>query len=281
MNLKNTQKLLQEFKFSDLFIEELGWNNPKNNKKLPLQTEGCFKQPIAELAGAVVLEITTAKGDIPDSKIRAQISAEVQKTNFEHILVFVNQNRTDTLWRWLKRQDKKTLSREHEYHKGQTGNLFIAKIAGLFTDISELEQDLTIVDVANKMKNALDIEKVTKKFFKEYQERFELFQGFIEGIESEKDRKWYASVVLNRLMFIYFLQKKGFLDKGNFDYLKSKLAYTQQTFGQDKFYAFFLHRLFFQGFAKSEQERSTETNQLIGKIKYLNGGLFLPQNTHS
>ena len=34
------------------------------------------------------------------------------------------------------------------------------------------------------------------------------FIELIEGIENDKDRRWYASVLLNRLMFVYFLQRK-------------------------------------------------------------------------
>jgi hypothetical protein len=38
----------------------------------------------------------------------------------------------------------------------------------------------------------------------------------------------------------------------------------------------FLQSLFFEGFGKREDQRSNKVKQLIGKIKYLNGGLFLP-----
>src|SRR5207244_7666645 len=34
--------------------------------------------------------------------------------------------------------------------------------------------------------------------------------------------------------------------------------------------------LFFEGFAKPELARSPNTRALLGKIRYLNGGLFLP-----
>jgi hypothetical protein len=37
---------------------------------------------------------------------------------------------------------------------------------------------------------------------------------FIQGINNESDRRWYGSVLLNRLMFVYFLQDKYFLNKG-------------------------------------------------------------------
>ncbi|MFN7283250.1 MAG: Eco57I restriction-modification methylase domain-containing protein, partial [Dolichospermum sp.] len=86
---------------------------------------------------------------------------------------------------------------------------------------------------------------------------------------------WYASVVLNRLMFIYFLQKKGFLDHGNPNYLQDKLK-VSQTQGKDLYYQEFLQTLFFDGFGKAEKFRKQETAVLIGKIKYINGGLFLP-----
>ena len=49
------------------------------------------------------------------------------------------------------------------------------------------------------------------------------FLGFIQGIQERADREWYASLMLNRLMFVYFVQKKGFLN-GDKDYLPNKLA---------------------------------------------------------
>ena len=276
LTLQNTKNLLQNFDFQSLFIEELGWSNSRQKPVTFATKSGNFtRKAIAELSGAVVYEIEAEDGEIPDSPIRASISTEIQKIHFEHILIFIDKNRTQTIWRWLKKQDKKTLGREHFFSKGQSGDLFISKLAGLFVDISEIEQDITITDVAQKMKNALDIEKVTKKFFKQYQEQYLLFLALIEGIENEADRRWYASVILNRLMFIYFLQKKMFLDKGNSNYLKDKLLHSQQALGENKFYSFFLEKLFFEGFAKEEKHRTQETNLLIGNIKYLNGGLFL------
>ena len=277
LNVENARNLLQGFDFKTLFIEELGWNNPKNKNAFPFQTkEGeFFRKAIAELSGATVYEITNEDGTIPDAKVRDIISKEIQKINFEHILIFIDKKRTQTIWRWLKKQEKKSLSREHYFAAGQTGDAFIAKLSGLLVDIAELEKDITITDVAKKIQNALDLEKVTKKFFKEYQQQFIVFLDLIEGIDNEADKRWYASVILDRLMFIYFLQEKGFLNNGDRDYLYSKLKETKKTFGHNQYYSTFLHKLFFEGFAKPEGERKTDTNKLLGKIKYLNGGLFL------
>ena len=277
LNIENTRTLLQGFDFKTLFIEELGWNNSKNKSAFPFQTkEGeFFRKAIAELSGATVYEITNAEGSIPSAKARDVISKEIQKINFEHILIFIDKNRTQTIWRWLKKQDKKNLPREHYFSAGQTGDLFIAKLAGLIVDISEIENDITITDVARKIQSALDVERVTKQFYRNYQDQFIEFLKLIEGIDNEADRRWYASVILNRLMFIYFLQKKGFIDNNNQDYLYSKLKETKKASGKNQYYNSFLKVLFFEGFAKAEHLRSATTNKLLGKIKYLNGGLFL------
>ncbi|MHB1559594.1 MAG: Eco57I restriction-modification methylase domain-containing protein [Isosphaeraceae bacterium] len=76
-------------------------------------------------------------------------------------------------------------------------------------------------------------------------------------------------------MFIYFLQKKGFIDGGDRKYLRNKLDATK-TKGKDRYFKSFLKLLFFEGFARPEGKRSAEANAALGSIRYLNGGLFLP-----
>ena len=125
------------------------------------------------------------------------------------------------------------------------------------------------------MKDALDVERVTHQFFDEFKEEHLQFTALIKGIAQERDQRWYASVLLHRLMFIWFLQKKHFLDGGNDRYLGDKLAQVRQQ-GSNRYYEHFLKPLFFEGFAQPANERSPQTRALLGEIKYLNGGLFLP-----
>ena len=60
---------------------------------------------------------------------------------------------------------------------------------------------------------ALDVEKVTKRFYERFRTELTAFGEFIEGITAQGDRDWYASLMLNRMMFVYFVQKQGFLDE--------------------------------------------------------------------
>jgi hypothetical protein len=130
-----------------------------------------------------------------------------------------------------------------------------------------------VVTVAGRAQAAFDVERVTRRFYDYFKDEHASFLKFLGGIPDEQMKRWYVSVMFNRLMFIYFIQKKGFLDEDR-DYLRNKLAQSRDH-GNDRFYREFLCPLFFEGFAKRPQNRSAETNRLLGKVPYLNGGLFL------
>ena len=278
VNILKIKSLLDSFDFTSIFVNELGWSHPKNIKSLSIQINGMefSKKMIAELAGVAVFEISSSDGSIPDARTRASIYKEIVPLHHENILIFVDKRRAMSLWYWVKRIEGKLFPRDHIFVKGQPGDLFLSKIKSMVFDISDFDDfgNVSVLQVTSKLKDALDVEKVTKRFFNEFQEEHVRFIEYIEGIDDEKDRKWYASILLNRLMFIYFLQRKLFLDNGNEKYLQNKLEYIK-SFGKDLYYEKFLKILFFEGFAKPEDKRNSESNKLLGNIKYLNGGLFL------
>jgi hypothetical protein len=285
LNFDRTREYLKRFDFSALFIEELGWSRPKvkTPQTIIVKDESFTGRHVAEL-GAVVIEIEAHDGLIPDAKTRAAVHKEISKLHHENLLIFVDRERTQSLWYWVKRQEGKSHAREHHYFKGQPGDLFLGKLNQMQFDLADFDDagNVGIVEVAKRLQAALDVERVTKKFFRDVQEQHQAFTELIRGIRDERQRRWYASVLLNRLMFIYFLQKKppGFLDvnakgQGNQNYLRDKLNESKVR-GKDRYYSEFLQALFFEGFAKPEEKRSAAANKLVGKIKYLNGGLFLP-----
>ena len=125
-----------------------------------------------------------------------------------------------------------------------------------------------------RLQEMVNTERVTKKFYDRFKNELDSFQKLIDGITVDSDRLWYSSVMLNRLMFIYFLQRKGFLD-GDPDYLRNRLDAVQKRRGKDEFQSFyrcFLLRLFHEGLGSRRRERDFE--DLLGRIPYLNGGLF-------
>ena len=111
------------------------------------------------------------------------------------------------------------------------------------------------------------------RFLKEFQEQhLALFQS-IRGIPSEGDRRWYTSVLFNRSIALYFLQRRGDFDRGDCHYLENKLGQSQLR-GDNRFFGEFLSTLFFEGLGKPEIARNDTTRELIGEIPYWNGSLF-------
>lgn len=287
LNFQRTRDLLRDFKFEDLFIEELGWSQSTRRQSIPLEVEEKTYEYkcIAEVSGVAVFEVIGTDGIIPGAKIRAAIHQEIAKLKAENLLIFIDETRTRSLWYWVKREGRdaklRVFTRDHVYVKGQPGDLFLSKLASLVIDITEYEDNsLSVVQIAQRLQKAFDVERVTKQFYKDFQEEHKRFLGYVKGINHEGDRRWYTSIILNRLMFVYFLQRKGFIDKsrnkpnGDLEYLQNKLKESQER-GENLFYRQFLQVLFFETFAKPENDRDESVKPLVGNVKYLNGGLFL------
>ncbi|WP_396432967.1 Eco57I restriction-modification methylase domain-containing protein [Limnohabitans sp.] len=238
---------------------------------------------MAELGGVVAIQVVV-DGGWPDEAQRLRVWKHVAHSHAENLLIFTNQqtNASQSQWYWVKRDKHpgtgkpRLTSRRHDYFKGQPVDLFASKLQAMVVELSELDTAgrLPVLEAARRIQAALDVEKTTKKFFTAYQQQHLELLGHIQGIENERDKRWYASVLLNRLMFVWFMQKKFFLDGGNADYLRTKLIESQQR-GNDRFFGEFLNALFFSAFAKPEADRSPVAKALTGQVPYLNGGLFL------
>jgi hypothetical protein len=261
---------LKNYDLKKLFTQELGWDNCNNNIEFLLDGNQYKLFAFAEKRGFSVLECNLESG-IPEYSIRRKIERQVSKSFHEHLIIFIDQYKQ--IWQWIKYEiGKPLICREHTYYKGQSGELLIQKLENLVFSLEE-EENLTIVDVTGKTRKAFDVDRVTKRFYDRFKNEHAAFLKFIKGIPVDELCRWYASVMLNRLMFIYFIQKKGFLNN-DIHYLKNKLK-EMKAKGKDLFYSNFLCALFFEGFAKKEKDRSEKINKLLGKIPYLDGGLFL------
>src|ERR1044071_778168 len=104
LNVQHTRDLLQQFKFDRLFIEELGWSLSVSSKPAAFQVNSITfeRKQIAQLSGVIVFEVTAEDDQIPDAKTRAAIHKEIAKLHYEHLLIFVNSQRTQSLWYWVK-----------------------------------------------------------------------------------------------------------------------------------------------------------------------------------
>ncbi len=270
----NVRNYLKTANFKKLFVEELGWDNPPVDQQIMVDGEVIPLKAVAEKRGMVVFTCGhQIDGKLPDSNLRRKIDTQLTKYVREHLIVFVTNDNARQEWQWVRREPGKPLAlRTASFTQGQSGQALIQKLRGLYFSLDE-EEGLTNPDVTNRVRATFDVEKVTKKFYDDFKKKHEKFLSFINGIPDEEFKRWYASVMLNRLMFIYFLQKKHFLDNDD-HYLRTGLEKVKAK-NKGSYYKTFLCPLFFEGFAKKEKNRSKEARELLGKIPYLNGGLFL------
>ncbi|NQT47402.1 MAG: SAM-dependent methyltransferase, partial [Chloroflexi bacterium] len=272
LDVVQTRECLRAFDLERLFIEQLGWDH--HSARLPVTVDELEFElsAIAQKRGMVAFACRTSEGRVPDYPTRRKIERRVAKTVHEHLVVYADSDKTTQVWQWVKRETgKPTVCREHTYYCRQPGDALIQKLQSIAFSLDE-EELLTLPDVTSRTRVAFDVERVTKRFYDLFKSEHAAFLKFLKGIPDEDMQRWYVSVMINRLMFIYFIQKKDFLDD-NMDYLRDKLVESRRG-GKDRFYADFLCPLFFDGFAKRENERSPAVRQLLGKIPYLNGGIF-------
>lgn len=278
LSKKEFSVFIREFKFRELF-NEMGWNRDNTTQPIAIDNITFTLQGVAEKSGFKILLCNpTEDGNIPDYAIRKKIETKVTKLFQEHLIIFYDAKKQGQIWQLVMRQTGKPVKvSDTRYSVSQDPELLYQRASGLFFELDE-EDNITIVDVKNRVSENFNQnnEKVTKQFYDKFKAEHKSFLEFIKGIEDKISKDWYASLMLNRLMFCYFIQKKGFLDN-NKNYLRDKLKSCQEKKGKDKFYSFyrdFLLHLFHYGLGAPEADRKKATIDEIGKIPYLNGGLF-------
>ena len=272
-----TRQLLKDFEFESLLVD-LGWDRYSEEVRTEIRETGVDESEylltaIAEKRGlAVFLCSARIDGTIPDYATRRKIQREAAKSVYEHLIIYTDAEQTTQIWQWVKREPGRPLAcREHRYGHEQFGESLIQKLETIAFSLDE-EANLSLVDVIGRVRAAFNVEPVTRRFYSRFKTEHDQFLNFLEGIPDQEMEPWYASVMLNRLMFIYFIQKKGFLN-GDINYLRTKLTESQLR-GNDRYYTDFLCPLFFEGFAQPPSDRSREARQLLGEVPYLNGGIF-------
>lgn len=272
IDVTSVRKSLKAFDFRTLFREQLGWDNHQAQLDIPVDGNAVRLTAVAQKRGFVAYICPT----IPDRATRLKIDHQVTKSAREHFIIYTDQPSGRQVWQWVRREPGKPLaSRDHRFDATQSGDPLIQRLDQIAVALDE-EEKITVVDVAGRARAAFDVEKITRQFYDRFKDEHAAFMKFIKGIKADADLQWYTSLMLNRLMFVYFIQKKGFLD-GDMDYLRNRLAMIQKIQGKDKFqsfYRYFLLRLFHDGLGKAPGDRQPELDKLLGKVPYLNGGFF-------
>ena len=291
MNKRIFSQYIAESNFRELFIREMGWNNPKGQTTFDMTIEETTYefQQIADRSGFQIL--TCGVKEIPTSSICKKIDTKLRRQAYDYICIYYllpspfgeGQGVRPQHHLWVvpvKKVEKRDLVLV-EYETAAKADFLFEKMSDLCFD---LDERTTIMDVKERVQAGFIInsEKITKDFYTGFRKEHTNFAKYITGIDDEitdlkknRNKQWYTSVMLNRLMFCYFIQKKGFLDR-NVNYLRDKLAWVKREKGEDRFYGTFyqgfLVSLFHDGLNSPRHQQNFV--QKYGRIPYLNGGMF-------
>jgi hypothetical protein len=141
---------------------------------------------------------------------------------------------------------------------------------------------LSPLAVQRRHDDAFNVEAVTDEFFKGYQKAFNGLQDELR--QQTDDARWahdFALQFLNRLMFLYYVQRKRWLGDDP-DFLANFWkAYRHSSTPRDTFVPNWLNVLFFEAFNNQFQAGRADRQYLPQPIRnalamapFLNGGLF-------
>lgn len=123
---------------------------------------------------------------------------------------------------------------------------------------------------------AFKVEPLFKEFFADYRRAFEKVEDLIRPSLPEKETlRLFTQRLFNRLMFLAFVERKGWLKIGRrTDYLAALAAlYEERRKAKTSFYRDHLVPLFFEGLNNPARSH-TAHDPRFGSVPYLNGGLF-------
>ena len=263
--------------FGGLF-RRLGWDNPAEGlaESVEIDSSVWGAEAVADKRGVTVWAV--AGSEIPPRSVQHHVVKAVKRLSRDQLVVFASPG--EQLWLWPEQRPSGVGHRlvDHQYLPYHGNDALLQRLRDVCFTVAE-EPELTAVKVLDRVRRSFNVEKVTKSFFREFKDHHERLAEYIEGIPAPDDQRWYASVLMNRLMFVYFIQRKGFV-AGDHHYLRNRLAIVRERLGDDRFYAFFrrfLLPLFHEGLGSPPAARSYDDpviEDIIGEVPYVNGGIF-------
>lgn len=152
-------------------------------------------------------------------------------------------------------------------HLGQPTPLALAALERLACPGQE-----TTLGLAAEVSRSLDVESTGRRFFSTFRQTLQRATATLPAAMPAADRHAVALLYLTRVLFLYFVQAKGWLD-GRPAFLRDELDRVLSRGGDP--HRDLLQPLFFGTLNQPVARRGTLA-RAFGRIPFLNGGLFEP-----
>lgn len=286
-------RLLEQFRglepLKRLFWQELNYD--RVNTPIPIRDwdaeRGLFNGDPLLLAehGDFKIIYGQMRGDL--SRTAERVIANRLLQNYPYAL-FVFSDHSQTHWQFVnvkydRDTAKRRIFRRITVEPGERLRTATERIGML--DLETISRDLFGIPplaIQQRHDQAFDVEAVTNAFYNDYRKQFNALQNALT--ETIGNREWahdYALQFINRVMFLYFVQRKRWL-KNDPEFLKNLWReYRDSQQEAERFVPDWLNVLFFEAFNNRFGRRayfSTEVNEALVQAPYLNGGLFRENN---
>lgn len=280
MTLSEIRAILDAGEFKKLFIDEFFWSNPPTGPTITVQSEAIQLQPVAQAAGIPVFLIRSES--LPGVTKRREVHRTLVPLHAEHLLIYATEDESACQFVWAKTRDgKKAEIRVLPYAKGEPARTTLQQLQELQL---ELGKDIGLIELRRNIDSAFAVEGLTKQFFEDYKVVFNQVEAAVKAQFATADlARRFTQTFFNRLLFVCFLQKKGWLEapqaKSRADYLfELYQTFTPITTGPVPEKGFYdrLRLLFFSGLNSPNGQGGggKERDDRIGDVPFLNGGLF-------
>jgi len=253
-----------------VFVESLDFEPangvaPLDDAELPAQATRIAQRENVQVV-AVILQEATVRAD----RSRAVLKAMRRTLGDDVLLIAADAGRDEWQLIYPATTAGREVLRRMVVRRDEGRRTVVEQLVGMY-QVARSGKDFR-----RALEAAYDVEAVTRTFFRTYRAIFyeTVMPALMKSFPDEERRTLYAQKLFNRLLFIRFLEKKGWLTfDGRTDYLRALWEdHTAKGDAGDNFYRDRLCLLFFEGLNQPVQ--ADRLAWRIGTVPYLNGGLF-------
>ncbi len=264
---------VEKLDFCQVLESELNLDGARRGVTLPESA-----RVVARMEETHVVYVDLAEVEIDTNRVRKSEAAEAarlieRQLSGDLLLVFTNRDRDQLHFILPSFEGRQPSLRRMIVERDLPRRTAVQQLSNIYW-----EWELTS-NIRSALESAFDVEAVTKEFFAEYKRVFNAAKEKISGFEDDDTKHVFVQTLFNRLMFVYFLSRKGWLRfNGNNDYLNALWRSYVSAEDQTNFYVDRLRQLFFAGLnnpsARDLIGGNSALAKVIGEVPFLNGGLF-------
>jgi hypothetical protein len=256
MSQMSNMALVDAGDFRTLFVDQLGWGNPDLSDTLISVDNQEFA--LRQVAGFKGLRVWVCD-EVPSRGIQRLIDEAIGQTSHERLVIFAGPDRQE--WRWPRRAQLGGTNAKLLTHLHKIGGPDPKMAARLQTIEIDFDQDISLVELLSRMRDAFDIEAEAASV-----EAARLMGTLYTLLDDAEVDEHDATLLLARLLFLYFADDSGMWTAGQFQ--QFLISHTSPDGISDDL------RSLFHVLNQPEGRRDANVPDFLEAFRYVNGGLF-------